>query len=80
VHALSSRSAVRKTTSENRRSDINKSGISCIVRGSTVDQTTANPERELRAIAGRMGCEIIKVYKDHGIRGAKGRDQRPAFN
>jgi DNA invertase Pin-like site-specific DNA recombinase len=25
-----------------------------------------------------MGCEIVKVYKDHGISGAKGRDKRPA--
>src|SRR4029434_4298953 len=30
--------------------------------------------------ASRMGCEIVKVYKDHGISGAKGRDQRPAFD
>src|SRR6266540_4308540 len=50
------------------------------LRVSTVDQTTANQERELREIAGRIGCEIVKVYKDHGISGAKGRDQRPAFN
>jgi DNA invertase Pin-like site-specific DNA recombinase len=27
-----------------------------------------------------MGCEILKVYKDHRISGAKGRDQRLAFN
>jgi DNA invertase Pin-like site-specific DNA recombinase len=26
-----------------------------------------------------MGCEIVKVYKDHGISGAKGRDKRPVF-
>ena len=32
-----------------------------------MDQTTANQERELREIAGRMGCEIVKVYKDHGL-------------
>lgn len=25
-------------------------------------------------------CEIVQVYKDHGISGAKGRDKRPAFN
>jgi DNA invertase Pin-like site-specific DNA recombinase len=50
------------------------------LRVSTVDQTTANQERELREIAGRMGCEIIKVFKDHGISGAKGRDKRPAFD
>jgi DNA invertase Pin-like site-specific DNA recombinase len=27
-----------------------------------------------------MGCEIVKIYKDHGISGAKGRDKRPAFD
>src|SRR5256884_2976748 len=50
------------------------------LRVSTVDQTTANQERELREIASRMGCEIVKVYRDHGISGAKGRDKRPAFD
>ena len=50
------------------------------LRVSTIEQTTANQERELRQIAERMGCEIIKVYKDHGISGAKGRDKRPAFD
>ena len=46
------------------------------LRVSTVDQTTANQERELREVADRMGCEIVRVYKDHGISGAKGRDKR----
>jgi DNA invertase Pin-like site-specific DNA recombinase len=32
------------------------------LRVSTVDQTTANQERELREIADRMGCEITQVY------------------
>src|ERR1700738_407333 len=50
------------------------------LRVSTLDQTTPNPERELREIAGRMGCDIVHVYKDHGISGAKGRDKRPAFD
>ena len=49
------------------------------LRVSTIDQTTANQERELRQIASRMGCEITKVYKDHGISGTKDRDKRPAF-
>jgi hypothetical protein len=49
-------------------------------RGATIDQTTANQERELREIAGRMGCEIVRVYKDHGISGTRGRDKRPAFD
>jgi len=50
------------------------------LRVSTIDQTTANQERELREIAARMGCEITKLYKDHGISGAKGRDKRPGFD
>jgi DNA invertase Pin-like site-specific DNA recombinase len=45
------------------------------LRVSTIDQTTANQE-----LAGRVGCDVVKVYKDHGISGAKGRDKRPAFN
>jgi DNA invertase Pin-like site-specific DNA recombinase len=50
------------------------------LRVSTIDQTTANQERELREIAARMGCEVVKIYKDHGISGAKGRNGRPAFD
>jgi Resolvase, N terminal domain len=50
------------------------------LRVSTIDQTTANQERELREIAGCIGCEITEVYKDHGISGAKGRDKRPGFD
>ena len=50
------------------------------LRVSTVDQTTANQERELRQIAERVGYEIVKVYKDHGISGAKRRDERPQFD
>ena len=50
------------------------------LRVSTLDQTTANQERELRQIAGRSGLEIVKVYKDHGVSGAKGRDKRPQFD
>ena len=50
------------------------------LRVSTIDQTTANQDRELRQVAERAGWEIVKVYKDHGISGSKGRDKRPAFN
>src|SRR5215468_6156176 len=50
------------------------------LRVSTIEQTTANQERELRQVAERMGCEIVKVYRDHGISGAKGRDKRPQFD
>jgi DNA invertase Pin-like site-specific DNA recombinase len=44
------------------------------LRVSTIDQTTANQERELRQVAERAGWEVDKVYKDHGISGSKGRD------
>src|ERR1700738_4595407 len=50
------------------------------LRVSTLEHTAANQERELRDVAGRVGCEIVHVYKDHGISGAKGRDKRPAFD
>ena len=50
------------------------------LRVSTVDQTTANQERELREIAGRIGYEVARIYKDHGVSGAKGRDKRPQFD
>ena len=49
------------------------------LRVSTIDQTTANQERELREVAERAGWEVVKVYRDHGISGSKGRDKRPAF-
>ena len=44
------------------------------LRVSTLDQTTANQERELRQVAERAGWQIVHVYKDHGISGAKGKD------
>src|SRR6185437_13013150 len=50
------------------------------LRVSTLDQTVANQERELRQVAERVGWEIVHVYRDHGISGAKGRDKRPAFD
>ena len=49
------------------------------LRVSTNDQTTENQRRELEAVAARLGHEIVEVYEDHGISGAKGRDKRPAF-
>src|SRR5262245_39617301 len=50
------------------------------VRTSTVDQTVDNQVRELEAIAERLGHEVVEVYADNGISGAKGRDRRPAFD
>jgi DNA invertase Pin-like site-specific DNA recombinase len=50
------------------------------LRVSTTDQHTSNQENELRLAAERAGWEVVKVYRDHGISGAKGRDKRPAFD
>jgi DNA invertase Pin-like site-specific DNA recombinase len=50
------------------------------LRVSTTDQTTANQERELREVAARAGWEVLRVYRDHGISGSKGREKRPAFD
>ena len=54
--------------------------VAIYTRVSTDRQTTANQERELRAVAARSGWEIVKVYQDEGISGAKGRDLRPGFD
>ena len=45
------------------------------LRVSTLDQTTASQERELRQVAERAGWQVIRVYKDRGISGAKGKDK-----
>ena len=46
----------------------------CVCQRST-RRNRLNQERELREVAPRMGCDIVKVYRDHGVSGAKG--QRP---
>ncbi len=49
-------------------------------RVSTDGQTTDNQLQELRAVAERMGWEIVHEFIDNGVSGAKGRDQRPQFD
>jgi DNA invertase Pin-like site-specific DNA recombinase len=49
-------------------------------RVSTDHQATENQLKELRAVARRMGWKIGAEYIDRGVSGAKGREQRPAFN
>src|SRR5262245_32816723 len=34
----------------------------------------------IREVAASAGWEIVEIYVDHGISGAKGRDKRPAFD
>ena len=47
---------------------------------STDGQTVANQTRELEEAAARHGWQVVEVFADEGISGAKGRDQRPAFD
>jgi DNA invertase Pin-like site-specific DNA recombinase len=49
-------------------------------RVSTGSQTVENQLRELRDIAERHGWIVVAEFKDAGISGAKGRDQRPGLN
>ena len=50
------------------------------VRVSTDRQTVENQVQELRRIAERRGWEVVEEYRDAGISGAKGRDQRPGLD
>lgn len=50
------------------------------IRVSTDEQTTENQRRELAQVAERAGWQIVEIYEDAGISGAKGRDKRPAFD
>jgi DNA invertase Pin-like site-specific DNA recombinase len=41
---------------------------------------TVSTRKELRAVAERMDWQVVAEYIDHGISGAKGRDQHPAYD
>ena len=47
---------------------------------STDGQSVDNQLRELRMVAERNGWQIVQEFVDKGISGAKGREQRPAFD
>lgn len=50
------------------------------VRCSTDQQTTENQRRILMEVAERSGWDVVAVFEDQGISGAKGRDQRPGYD
>jgi DNA invertase Pin-like site-specific DNA recombinase len=54
--------------------------VAIYLRVSTSKQETSNQRRELEAVARRSGWQVVKVYEDAGISGAKGRDQRPGLD
>ena len=50
------------------------------VRVSTDAQTVENQIRELRQVARRRGWDVVEVYSDAGISGAKGRNGRAGLD
>ncbi len=50
------------------------------LRVSTAGQDTANQRLELEAAAAARGWQVVAVFEDHGISGAKGRDKRPQLD
>ncbi len=54
--------------------------VAIYLRVSTDKQTTDNQRRELEGVAARSGWQVIQIYKDEGVSGAKGRDKRPGLD
>jgi DNA invertase Pin-like site-specific DNA recombinase len=54
--------------------------VAFYLRVSTGEQTTENQRRELEVVAQHRGWDVVVVYEDKGISGAKGREKRPQFD
>jgi DNA invertase Pin-like site-specific DNA recombinase len=54
--------------------------VAIYLRVSTSSQTTENQRITLEGVANKAGWDIVDVYEDKALSGAKGRDQRPAFD
>ena len=54
--------------------------VAFYLRVSTDGQTVENQRLELERVAKSAGWEVVEVYQDEGVSGAKGREQRPAFD
>ena len=54
--------------------------VAIYARVSTGEQTPDNQLKELRAVAKQMQWTVVEEFVDHGISGAKDRDQRPAYD
>jgi DNA invertase Pin-like site-specific DNA recombinase len=50
------------------------------LRVSTDDQTVENQRLALEATCEQRGWEVVQIYADNGISGAKGRDKRPGLD
>ena len=60
--------------------DINETRGYIYIRVSTDGQTTENQKRKLLSVAEHAGWDIVQIYEDAEISGAKRRDKRPAFD
>jgi DNA invertase Pin-like site-specific DNA recombinase len=54
--------------------------VAVYIRVSTVHQNSDNQLHELERVAALRGWNIVATFRDDGISGAKGRDQRPALD
>ena len=54
--------------------------VAIYARVSTDGQTTENQLLELRKVVANNDWTIVQEFVDHGISGAKGRDQRPQYD
>jgi len=54
--------------------------VAIYLRVSTKEQTTENQRRELEVVAGRAGWEVVEVFEDAAVSGAKSREKRPAYD
>jgi DNA invertase Pin-like site-specific DNA recombinase len=57
-----------------------KNRAALYLRVSTDSQQTEHQRRQLEEVAERRGWEIVQVYEDAGVSGAKGRDRRPGLD
>lgn len=54
--------------------------VAFYLRVSTNEQTTENQRAALQAVATARGWEVVRVYEDAGISGAKSRTHRPGLD
>src|SRR5215472_10259416 len=54
--------------------------VALYLRVSTSEQSTKNQRRELEKVSERHGWQVVAVFEDAGISGAKGRDGRPGLD
>ena len=54
--------------------------VGIYLRVSKDEQTTDNQRLELEAVAARSGWDVVSLYEDAGISGAKSRDKRPGLD